>query len=75
MPAALLDPGLDQEPIDVGQAALLARPHEQVQPGRSKVSGRHLVTMVSTLPSDWLVVKTRCLVDTGFKWSQNLQHT
>lgn len=60
MPAALLDSGFDQEPIDGGQAALnlLAWPHQQVQPGHSHVSGRHLVTVVST--PDWLVVKACC---------------
>lgn len=61
-PAALLDAGWDQEPMDGGQAALdlLARPHEQVQPEHSRVSGRHLVTVVSTPPSDWLDVQTCC---------------
>lgn len=50
---------MDQEPLD-GEAALnvLAWPREQVQPEHSGVSGRHLVTVVSTLPSDWLVVRT-----------------
>lgn len=52
-PAALLDSRFHQGPSDGGREALnlLA-----AQPEHGGVSGRHLVTMVSTLLPDWLSV-------------------